>query len=38
LKPVWQEIEAETTRILQSITIQDLAERERAGVVSRYAI
>lgn len=39
LKPVWQEIEAETTRILQGITIADLAERERAGgVVARYAI
>lgn len=38
LKPVWQEIEAATVRILESITIADLAERERAGVASRYAI
>nr|ART39619.1 J547 [uncultured bacterium] len=38
LKPVWQEIEAATTQILEGITIGDLADRERAGVTSRYAI
>ncbi len=38
LRPVWQEIEAATLRILQSITIGDLAERERAGASARYAI
>src|SRR3989304_250215 len=31
LRPVWQEVEAATIRILDSITIADLAERERAG-------
>jgi Rrf2 family protein len=38
LKPVWQEIEAATIRVLDSITVADLAERERAGNVARYAI
>jgi len=38
LRPVWQEVEAATIRILDSITIADLAERERAGSVARYAI
>ncbi len=38
LKPVWQEVEAATLKILDSITIADLAERERAGGVARYAI
>jgi DNA-binding IscR family transcriptional regulator len=35
---VWQEIEAATLRVLDSITIADLAERERAGTGARYAI
>ncbi len=38
LKPVWQEIEAATVRILEGITIADLAERERSGSAARYAI
>jgi Rrf2 family protein len=38
LRPVWQEIEAATLRVLDSITIADLAERERAGTGARYAI
>lgn len=38
LKPVWQEVEAATVRVLESITIADIAERERAGNVARYAI
>lgn len=38
LRPVWQEIEAATLRILDSITIGDLAERERASAGARYAI
>jgi Rrf2 family protein len=38
LRPVWQEIEAATMRVLESITIADLAERERASNVARYAI
>ena len=38
LKPVWQEIEAATIRVLESITIADIAERQRAGNVARYAI
>ncbi len=38
LRPVWQEIQAETLRILEGITIADLAERERAANVERYAI
>ncbi|HLF71480.1 MAG TPA: Rrf2 family transcriptional regulator [Dehalococcoidia bacterium] len=38
LRPVWQEVEAATLRILEGITIYDLAERERAGNVERYAI
>ena len=38
LKPVWQEIEAATIRVLESVTISDIAERERAGNVARYAI
>jgi Rrf2 family cysteine metabolism transcriptional repressor len=38
LKPVWQEIEAATVRVLESISIGDIAERERAGNVARYAI
>lgn len=38
LKPVWQEIEAATVRVLESISIADIAERERAGNVERYAI
>src|SRR3954468_19558065 len=38
LRPVWQEVEAATVRILDSYTISDLAERERAGSVERYAI
>jgi DNA-binding IscR family transcriptional regulator len=35
---VWQEIEAATIRVLESVTIADIAERERAGNVARYAI
>ena len=38
LRPVWCEIEAATLRILEGITIADLAERERATNVARYAI
>jgi Rrf2 family protein len=38
LRSVWQEIEAATLRVLDSITIADLVERERAGSVARYAI
>lgn len=38
LKPVWQEIEAATLHVLESITVADIAERERAGNVARYAI
>jgi len=38
LKPVWQAIEEATIRVLDSITIADLAERERAGTVARYSI
>jgi Rrf2 family protein len=38
LRPVWQEVEAATVRVLESITIADVAERERAGNVARYAI
>ncbi len=38
LRSVWKEIEAATLRVLDSITIADLVERERAGSVARYAI
>jgi Rrf2 family protein len=38
LRPVWQEIEQATVKILDGITIADLAERQRAGSVARYAI
>lgn len=38
IRPVWQEIEDATVRILESYTIADLAEQERAGSVERYAI
>ena len=38
LRPVWQEIEAATLRILDGITIADLAERERRSGDARYAI
>ena len=38
LRPVWQEIEQATLRILDGITIADLADRERATSVARYAI
>jgi len=38
LRPVWQEVEAATVRVLESITIAEIAERERAGNVARYAI
>jgi Rrf2 family protein len=38
LRPIWQEVEAATLRILDSVTIADLAERERSGSVERYAI
>lgn len=38
LKPVWQDVEAATVRVLESITVADIAERERAGNVARYAI
>ena len=38
LRPIWQEIEAATLRILESISIADVAERERAGSAARYAI
>jgi Rrf2 family protein len=38
LRPVWQEIEQATLKILDGITIADLAERERANGVARYTI
>lgn len=38
LRPVWQEIEAATLRVLDGITIGDLAARERAGTSARYMI
>lgn len=38
LRPVWQEVEAATIKVLESLTIADIAERERAGNVARYAI
>jgi len=39
LRGVWEEIEQATTKILDSITIADLAERDRAGNgAARYAI
>ena len=38
LKPVWQEVEAATVKVLEHITIAEIAERERAGNVARYAI
>lgn len=38
LRPVWCEVAAATLRILEGITIADLAERERAGGAARYAI
>jgi Rrf2 family protein len=38
VRPVWQEIEAATLRILENISIGDLAERERVGSGARYAI
>ena len=39
VRSVWQEIEAATVKILESITIADLAERERNGSgAARYAI
>jgi DNA-binding IscR family transcriptional regulator len=40
LRPVWQEVEEVTFRILDGITLADLAkrERERAGLRERYAI
>jgi Rrf2 family protein len=38
IRPVWQEIEDATVKILESYTIADLAEQERSGSVERYAI
>jgi Rrf2 family protein len=38
LRSVWQEIEAATLRVLEGITIADLAERERVGAGARYSI
>ena len=38
LRPVWQEVEQATMRILDGITIADLAERERSNSAARYAI
>ncbi len=38
LRPVWQEIEAATLRVLDNITIADLADRERNSVAARYSI
>jgi Rrf2 family transcriptional regulator, cysteine metabolism repressor len=38
LRPVWREVEAATVRVLEGITIAEIAERERAGNVARYAI
>ena len=38
LHVVWEEVARETQRILDGVTINDLAERERATNVERYAI
>jgi Rrf2 family protein len=38
LRPVWREVEEATMRILDGITIADLAEQERAGSAARYTI
>ena len=38
LLPVWREVAEATLRILEGITIADLAEREHSGSVARYAI
>jgi Rrf2 family protein len=38
LRGVWQEIETATLKILDSITIGELAERERENSGARYAI
>jgi Rrf2 family transcriptional regulator, cysteine metabolism repressor len=38
LRPVWQEVEAATMRVLEGITIADLAERENSASIERYAI
>jgi Rrf2 family protein len=38
LRSVWQEIEAATMRVLDGITIADLAERERTSAAARYSI
>ena len=38
LRSVWQEIEAATLRVLDNITIADLAERERTSAAARYSI
>jgi Rrf2 family protein len=38
LREVWQEIETATTRILDGITIADLAQREQSSSIARYAI
>lgn len=38
LKPVWQEVEEATVRVLEAVTVADIAEREQSGNVARYAI
>ena len=38
LRSVWSEIEDATMRVLNSYTIADLADRDRAGTAARYAI
>ena len=38
LRSVWQEIEAATMRVLDNITIADLAERDRTTAAARYSI
>ncbi|HEY7270223.1 MAG TPA: Rrf2 family transcriptional regulator [Dehalococcoidia bacterium] len=35
---VWEEVQQATMKVLDSVTVADLAERERAGNVERYSI
>ncbi len=38
LRDVWEQVHEATTRILDGISIGDLADRERAGMAARYSI
>lgn len=38
LHSVWEQVHKATMKILDSVTIADLAEKERAGNVARYSI